>query len=240
MYMTTNSNQYSGSYDKLLKSGTLRAIDVPYGWLVKAAADDPYWRRAGADERSSITVFVEMDPGERFYWHFGKEMLRGSVRSSKENPDTSGITWSQLHSFVSNYAWHEPSWRVLPNTPCWPLHPDVTEKVVSLFYGVRWHELHRVEESPAQITSFYHMTKTLAADVKESLSSCKLNSAKYKNTDESYTYVSHNPDLETMRWGWTLLHQVLEFEGGLLPPSPVMNTSFYVDRFDEWDDSEDS
>ena len=239
MINNSHSNAENGSYPR---SYSLHAKDLPYGYLVKVIAEDPLWKNAhmliGQDD---VPVFLKIQSTELFYWHFGKEMLERNVYSSKDGSDPLEITWSQLHCFVSNFAWMEPRWRFLLDKPCWPLHSDVTDMVVSLFSGVRWHELHRSEESPAQVMSFYEMTKYLAARVRESLKNCRLESARDKEGGERYSYVDHNPDPGALDWARSLVHQVLEFEGGLLPPSPVMNTSSNVDRFDDdiFDDPDD-
>jgi len=237
--MTDTSNPTSDNGFNKSKDIFLRAIDVPYGYLVEARLDK-YRRRLGINvESTDIPIYLEIDSREEFYWSFGRDMLEQDVRPSQDGDNGLGITWSQLHRFVYNYAWIEPSWSFITEKPCWPLHADVTEKVVSLFCGVRWHEFHRSEESPAQITSFYHMTKTLALDVTESLTNCRLIKVSDPETDTSYSYVRHHAGYSALGWMRSLVHQVLEFEGGFLPSSPVMNTSFPIDRFEREDGDDD-
>ncbi len=183
-------------------------------------------------------IAVNYDGYEELYWLYGNEMLYEQVFQSEANPTFPEITWSELHCFVRNYAWIEPRLRFLFNKSCWPLHPDVTDRLVDLLLGVRWHEKHRNDLSPTQMVSYREMVKYLALEAKQSLADCQLKEAQYTDTGRSYTYVEHHAELSTKFWIESLLGRVFEFDGALLPPSPVMNTSFAL-RGLEGDEGDD-
>ena len=199
--------------------------DVPDSDIAALLNEEPgLLDKVKSSEYTPIAVYYE--GFEELYWLYGNKVLYEQVFQSEANPTSPEITWNELHCFVRNYAWIERRWRFLFDKPCWHLHPDVTDRLVDLLLGVRWHEKHRNDLSPAQMVSYREMVKYLAQEAKQSLADCQLKEAKYTNTGRSYTYVEHHAELSTRSWIESLLRRVFELDGALLPPSPVMNTSF--------------
>ena len=212
--------------------------DVPHSDIAALLSEEPeLLHKVTISEYTPIAVYY--DSFEEPYWLYGNDALFEQVFQSEANPNSPEISWNELHCFVRNYAWVEPRWRFLFDKPCWPLHPDVTDRLVDLLLGVRWHEKHRSDLSPTQMVSYREMVKYLAHEAKQSLARCQLNDAKYSDTGRSYTYVEHIAELSTRFWIESLLGRVFELDGALLPQSPVMNTSFALRNF-EGDDGDDS
>lgn len=227
MGMTTSFFDYSHRREFPIR-------DVPDSDIAALLNEEPgLLHKVASSECTPIAVYY--DGFEELYWLYGNEMLYEQVFQSEANPAIPEITWNELHCFVRNYAWIEPRLRFLFKKPCWPLHPDVTDRLVDLLLGVRWHEKHRNDLSPTQMVSYREMVKYLALEAKQSLADCQLKEAKYTDTGRSYSYVEHHAELSTRFWIESLLGRVSELDGALLPPSPVMNTSFAL-RGDEGDD----
>lgn len=178
-----------------------------------------------------VPIFVEYSDAEDWYWRYGKERLYSQVFSDGLNPKSDEISWSQLHCFVTNYAWVDPKWRFLLDKVCWPLHTDVVELVVMLYHGRRHYERNQDKSSPRELMDFLDLSKRLSEETETLLGNCKLETV--MEGGETYRFMHHACNESTRVWIRSMLHRVLEFEGSPLPKRPVMRTAFNLNRFDD-------
>jgi hypothetical protein len=184
-----------------------------------------------------VPVFIQYNDEEDWYWRYGKERLYKQVFSSGQNPQSDKISWDQLHCFVTNFAWVDPKWRFLLDKPCWPLHIDVVDLVVMLYQGRRAYEKNQAKAGAREIMDVLDLSRRLSEEVQTSLRNCKLETG--TKGSETYRWVHHTCDESTRVWIRSMLHRVLELEDLPLPDSPIMRTTFDLDRFDDLvDDAE--
>lgn len=178
-----------------------------------------------------IPLVLEYNNAEDWYWRYGEERLYDEVFCSNANPKGLDLSWSELHCWVTNYAWVEPCWRFILNKPCWPLHSEVVDRVVALYLGRRYYEDHRAKAAPKDHSDFFDLLKRVSKEVEHSLSYCEIQMN--EKNDGHYPYIRHSCDESVRDWIVSLLHRVLVVDGVELPHSPVMDTAFSISRFDE-------
>ena len=177
-----------------------------------------------------IPLVLEYNTAEAWYWRYGEERLYAEVFCNKDNPKGLDLSWSELHCWVTNYAWVEPIWRFILNKPCWPLHSEVVDRVVALYLGRRYYEEHRAKATPKDHSDFFDLAARMSREVQHSLVHCEIQMN--TKTDEPYPYIRHSCEESTRGWIPSLLHRVLAVDGVELPASPVMDTAFGTKRFD--------
>ena len=177
-----------------------------------------------------IPLVLEYNNAEDWYWRYGEERLYDEVFCNGKNPKGLDLSWSELHCWVTNYAWVEPCWRFILNKPCWPLHSDVVDRVVALYLGRRYYEDNRAKAPCKDHAEFFDLLERVSREVKQSLHHCEIQVN--TNDGEHYLYIRHSCEESTRGWIPSLLHRVLAVDGVELPGSPVMNTAFALLRFD--------
>ena len=149
---------------------------------------------------------------------------------NKGNPKGLNLSWSELHCWVTNYAWVETRWRFILNKPCWPLHSEVVDRVVALYLARRYYEDHREKVGAKEHSEFFDLLGRLSGEVEQRLGRCEIKTN--EKTGGHYLYIRHSGDESMRSWIPSLLHRVLEVDGVELPRSPVMDTAFGLRRFE--------
>ena len=216
------------------KQAQMRALKIPASDLESLKLD----AEEGARERPEsapqtaqehIPVCLEYSDSEGWYWRYGKERLWGGEAEDKR--PAPNLSWNQLHCFLTNYAWTVPEWRFIFNKPCWPLHIDVVELVVGLYYGRSHYERNRDKSSPREILDMRALSSEFAAEARRLLERCEVKTGgKSVEGGQPGCWIDHTAHPTTSDWIESLLHRVLDFEDSPLPPSPVMTTTADLDR----------
>ena len=176
--------------------------------------DDEEQYRAGIEH---ITISLEHNNAEDWYWRYGKERLYAQLRVLDPKKR---VSWEELHRFVSTYAWIEGKWRFMLSKPCWMLHMDVVDRVVMLYQGRKNYEETRFKADPRAHLDFLSLLDRIVEDVHALLSHCEIKVD--SEGDENYAYIHHDGGEYVHTWIPNLLHRVTEWEGLAPPESPVM------------------
>jgi len=244
-----NSEHFSHAQERELRTKKIPTDDVEALALDPSdVVDEDAENGADAEKVAKLTHSREFIPrwlkyndGEEWYWRYGNDVLYVSAFAANGKPPEPKIEWKELHRFLTAYAWIEPKWRFILDKPCWPFHAEVVDRIVSLYLGVKHYETQRAKVGPREHVDYREMAKYLAHEVKESLAQCKIVEAKIKEGADAgrmYCYVNHRSQVSTRGWVESLLHRVLQFEGQLLPPSPVMYATFGTVGGDDLDATE--
>ena len=193
---------------------------------------------AEADDHGSeksaeqVPVYIEYNDEEDWFWRYGEDRLYRQVFTGGANPSPKegfqDVSWVELHCFVTNFAWVDPKWRFLLDKPCWPLHPDVVDHVVMLHHGRRYYEKRQGDIPPREMMDVLDLSTKLSEITEKLLEHCKMETG--QDEGGTYRYLRHFCDQSAKKWIPSMLHRVIEFKESPLPPSPVMRTSFNLDR----------
>ncbi|MDA8269987.1 MAG: hypothetical protein M0Z39_01060 [Actinomycetota bacterium] len=175
-----------------------------------------------------IPVYIEYNDEEDWYWRYGEERLYHQVFTGGKNPESEDISWAELHCFLTNFAWVDPKWRFILDKPCWPFHSDVVDHVVMLYHGRKRYERMQGTLGAREMMDTLDLSTKLSELAEKLLEHCKIETGKEKGG--VYRYVRHVCDESTRKWIPSVLHRALEFKDSPLPASPVMKTSFNLDR----------
>ncbi len=208
-----NSEHFSNG-----KINHLRAGVVPTGEL--RGLHDALSNPAGDSETSThIPMLLEYSDSEDWYWLYGHDRLYQRLQIRRDP------SWPTLHRFVTDYAWLEGRFRFILDKPCWPLHIDVVDRVLMLYYGRKNYEEHRAEGDAKDHLDFLNLLERVAAEVRELLGNCDLKTGIPDGGGESYLYARHIPDDRVRNWIPLLLHRVLRWDGIPLPDGPVLDAA---------------
>jgi hypothetical protein len=172
------------------------------------------------EDSEHVVMFLEHNSVENWYWQYGQERLYSSFE--RLSP-AEGVSWEDLHQFVSTYAWVEGKWRFILSKPCWMLHMDVVDRVVMLYDARRNYEEARAKADPRAHMDFLSLLDRIAADVQELLAQCEVK--EYVNDEQTHAYVHHDGGEYVHNWIPSLLHRVITWETLTPPSSPVLVTT---------------
>ncbi len=223
-----NSKHFTHRKDRRLRTIKISVEDLKTLMLDDMCEDEERDGTTDSDVPHSsefVPRWLSYNDAEEWYWRYGFGALYRPVFQEAGKGREPQVRWNELHRFLTAFAWIEPQWRFILDKPCWPLHTEAVDRIVSLYLGVKHYENAKAKAGPREHVDYREMVKYFANEVKASVKKCKIVEVKAEDVAEpgrKVCYVAHESDLSTKRWVESLLHRVIEFDEHLLPPTPVM------------------